>query len=341
MSLVGIIANPSSGKDIRRLVSDASGFDNHHKANIVRRVLRGLAAISGFLEESPDPISHVALMPEPAGIGHEATSGLDLPFPTAPLAMPSYGSAEDTLEAARRLATDGARVIVVLGGDGTHRLVAKACGDIPLVPISTGTNNVWPRQNEGTLAGMAAAQIATGQVPLEQATRRTRRLEVLRDGTQIDIALIDVAACDIPVPGARAVWNVDRIRQLVLSLAHPGVLGLSSIGGSLPPPVDAERCGLALEIGEGRDTVLAPIAPGLVLPVPVRSFRWLEPGDSVPITHRPGTLALDGEREATMNHEDPLAVRLEAHGPIMVDVPTTIELAADGGCFIISGGSST
>ena len=115
----------------------------------------------------------------------------------------------------------------------------------------------------------------------------------------------------------------------------------SSIGGSLPPPENAERCGLALEIGEGQDTVLAPIAPGLVLPVPVRSYRWLKPGDSVQITHRPGTLALDGEREATMNHDDPLTVRLDADGPIMVDVPATLELAANHGCFIMPGSSST
>ena len=47
MPLIGIIANPSSGKDIRRLVADADGIDNQHKANIVRRVLRGIAAIAG------------------------------------------------------------------------------------------------------------------------------------------------------------------------------------------------------------------------------------------------------------------------------------------------------
>ncbi len=340
MSLVGIIANPSSGKDIRRLVSDATGLDNHHKANIVRRVLRGLAAISTFAPTEPAAISRVLLMPEPAGIGHTATSGLDFPFSVRPLAMPYFGCAEDSFEAARRLADDKADVIVVLGGDGTHRLVAKACGNIPLVPISTGTNNVWPRQNEGTLAGLAAGLIATGLVPPDAATRRTRRLDILRDGEPFDAALVDVAACDVPVPGARAIWDVDRIRQLVLALAHPGVLGLSSIGGGLPPPTGSERGGLALEIGDGGDTVLAPIAPGLVLPVPVRTFRWLEPGETVDITHRPGTLALDGERETIVGRDDHLAVRLEADGPIMVDVPATLELAAAAGCFIIPGAAS-
>ena len=43
-ALVGIIANPASGKDIRRLVAHGSTFDNNEKINIVRRVLLGLDA---------------------------------------------------------------------------------------------------------------------------------------------------------------------------------------------------------------------------------------------------------------------------------------------------------
>jgi predicted polyphosphate/ATP-dependent NAD kinase len=44
MATVGIIANPASGKDIRRLVAHGSVFDNQEKVNIVRRVLLGLQA---------------------------------------------------------------------------------------------------------------------------------------------------------------------------------------------------------------------------------------------------------------------------------------------------------
>ena len=329
MALIGIIANPSSGKDIRQLVADATGIDNRHKASIVRRVLRGIASLPNA------GVSAVALMPEPAGIGHLAVDGLELPFPVQVLDMPFHGVAEDSTEATRLLVDRQAAAIVVLGGDGTHRLVAKACRDVPLVPISTGTNNVWPRQNEGTLAGIAAALVAGGLVPLDETSRQTRRLDVCRDGEPIDIALVDVAACDIPVPGARAVWDVERIRQLVLAIANPGVLGLSAIGGSLPPPADSPRRGLALDIGPGGQRVLAPIAPGLVVTVPVRNVRWLDPGDSVAITHRPGTLALDGERETTVGPRDDLSVRLSSEGPWMVDVPKTLELAAAAGCFIM------
>ena len=44
--------------------------------------------------------------------------------------------------------------IVVLGGDGTHRVVAKACGDTPICAISTGTNNAFPDLRETTVAGL-------------------------------------------------------------------------------------------------------------------------------------------------------------------------------------------
>jgi pyruvate/2-oxoglutarate/acetoin dehydrogenase E1 component len=53
---VGIIANPASGKDIRRLTAHGSVFDNNEKVNIVRRVLLGLeaAGVSEVLYMVPD-----------------------------------------------------------------------------------------------------------------------------------------------------------------------------------------------------------------------------------------------------------------------------------------------
>ena len=42
---VGIIANPASGRDIRRLVSHASVFPTAEKANMVQRVFAALGAL--------------------------------------------------------------------------------------------------------------------------------------------------------------------------------------------------------------------------------------------------------------------------------------------------------
>ena len=65
-TLVGIIANPASGKDIRRLVAHGSTFDNNEKINIVRRVLLGLDAAG---------VSEVAYLPDTYGIVERAAGG--------------------------------------------------------------------------------------------------------------------------------------------------------------------------------------------------------------------------------------------------------------------------
>ena len=103
MPLIGIIPNPASGKDIRRLVVDADGIDNQHKAKIVRRVLRGIAATSNV------EVTTVAVMPEMADIRRQALDGLALPFPVDVLDTPCHGRPEDSLAAARTLADRGAR----------------------------------------------------------------------------------------------------------------------------------------------------------------------------------------------------------------------------------------
>ena len=159
--LVGIIANPASGRDIRRLVAYGTVFDNNEKTAIVRRVLLGLEAVG---------ITQVAYLPEhDFGIVPRALDGLSgrsqasrSSLQAFPLAMPVLSTSADSTHAAQMLASIGAGCIITLGGDGTNRAVARGCGTVPLVPISTGTNNVFPTFLEGTIAGMAAGLVATG-----------------------------------------------------------------------------------------------------------------------------------------------------------------------------------
>ena len=61
-----------------------------------------------------------------------------------PLSMPVLSTSAYSTRAAQMLASIGAGCIITLGGDGTNRAVARGCGTVPLVPISTGTNNVFP-----------------------------------------------------------------------------------------------------------------------------------------------------------------------------------------------------
>jgi predicted polyphosphate/ATP-dependent NAD kinase len=58
----------------------------------------------------------------------------------------------------------GVDAIVVLGGDGTSRVVARSCGEIALCPLSTGTNNAFPSIREATVAGIATGLVVGGRV---------------------------------------------------------------------------------------------------------------------------------------------------------------------------------
>src|SRR5713101_5357098 len=185
--LVGIIANPASGRDIRRLVAYGTVFDNNEKMAIVRRVLLGLEAVG---------ITQVAYMPEREfGILPRAINGLTgrqqgSTLHTFPLSMPVLATSTDSTRAAWMLAEIGAGCIITLGGDGTNRAVARGCGTVPLVPISTGTNNVFPTFLEGTIAGMAAGLVASGMDG--RTIRRAPRLEVRVNGVAVESALVDV-----------------------------------------------------------------------------------------------------------------------------------------------------
>src|SRR5262245_53690372 len=208
MSTVGIIANPASGKDIRRLVAHGSVFDNEEKVSIVRRVLLGLAAVG---------VERVWIMPDSYGIGFKALDPLRLKLEAALLPMRPTFSQEDSRRATALMVEAGVRALVTLGGDGTNRLVAKASGEVPLMPISTGTNNVFPTMIEASIAGLAAGLVACGQA--QAAVTRAPRLEVIQpegEGTGLkDIALVDAAVYADRFIASRAIWDASKIVEVV------------------------------------------------------------------------------------------------------------------------------
>ncbi len=321
---VGIIANPASGKDIRRLVAHGSVFDNQEKVNIVRRVLLGLEAAG---------VEKVLYMPDYFGIVPKALSAVKLSMEVCPLDMPIYADQRDSTLAASLLADAGAKCIVTLGGDGTNRAVAKACGDVPLVPISTGTNNVFPFMVEGTIAGLAAGVVAVGAVEVKEVARPTKRLEIEgENGELVDIALVDVVVYDDVFIAAKAIWDMSKVREIILARASPGNIGLSSVGGCLYPNALDEGHGVYIKIGPGRK-VLAPVAPGLIEEVQVESCSLIGIGDAVEIHWKPSILALDGEREVEVGRNSVFKVRLTGNGPRVVDIPKALEEAARRGFF--------
>ncbi len=333
--LVGIIANPASGKDIRRLVAHGSTFDNNEKINIVRRALLGLDAAG---------VTVVSYLPDPYGIVERAAATAKPRLTLRPLDMPILGNASDSTEAALRLRDLGALVIITLGGDGTNRVVAKGCGDVPLVPVSTGTNNVFPRMVEGTLAGIAAGLIATGiarnRPGYPRIIKRAPRLEILIDGEPADSALIDVVSSHQAWIGARALWEPAHLREIVLSRVNSSTIGMASIGGALFPRACDGCSGAWIAIGEREDaawTVTAPIAPGLLREIPVRDAKLFAHGERVTLARGPCTIALDGERELEIrDRQTELSVRLDPGGPRVVDVDAALAAGSAAGAFVRS-----
>ena len=174
MATVGIIANPMAGRDIRRLVARGRFVPNHEKVNLLVRVLTGLEAAG---------VDQVVMMPDSAGLGRGAvevkSSSLHVRF----LEMPVFNDDHDSTRATRAMASMNVGCLVTLGGDGTNRAVAKESGQVPIVPVSTGTNNAFPAATEGTVAGLAAGVVATGIVDLTSVAAQAKLMEI-RTGTR-------------------------------------------------------------------------------------------------------------------------------------------------------------
>ncbi len=324
MTTVGIIANPRAGKDIRRLVAHGSLLDTQEKVYIVRRAILGLDRAG---------VEEVEFFPDLVGIGAKALAGIHEPLRLRPrfLDMTIYDEAADSTRAATLMHEQGVTCLLVIGGDGTNRVVAKGCGSIPLVPLSTGTNNAFPRFLESTLAGLAAGYYAVKHLPWEEFTLPTKRLNLYREGELADIALIDVTVCDYQFIGARALWEVQRLKELFLTQGQPTNIGMAAIGGMLHPIRPQDEGGLYVRFaGTNGRSVTAAIAPGLVASVNIHSYRTIRPQTPIPVSFAPSILALDGERELQINRDERWQIELSWDGPRVLDIEKVMEAARTG-----------
>ena len=232
MALVGIIANPAASKDIRRLVAQGRVVPDWEKVNIVRRALLGLQSVG---------VDRVLAMPDSSHLVRRAADDPHLSVEVELLRMSALYNEGDTVRAAAAMSEQEVGCVITLGGDGTNRAVARGTRDLPMVAISTGTNNVFPVMVEGTTAGMAAGLVASGNVPLEQASVRSKTLAVLVDGEDRDIALVDVALSKERFVATRAIWDMNTIYEVFLTRAEPSSIGLSSIGAQVGGGVHGRR----------------------------------------------------------------------------------------------------
>ena len=345
---VGLVANPFSARDIRRVIANAASLQVTDRANIVLRVLACLGACG---------VSEVIAMPERAGIRVHVDRGIERARNTGGerfaslrhLEFPVTGTVEDTRRAVRAMVAEGVGAIVVLGGDGTHRAVAMDCGRTPIACVSTGTNNAFPDHREPTVTGLATGLAVTGRVPPEVAYASHKRLLVTINGTEQHPALVDVALVAERVVGARALWRPESLRELYVTFADPSVIGLSAIAGLLDPVSRREPDGVMVEIGPrdgngaSRDgdsmvRIDVPIAPGWLRTIAVRSWGRLPPRTPRTPRLRAGMIALDGEREVGFGEDDEVRIVLEPDAVRTVDVEACMDYAARNGLFRVDEG---
>ncbi|MBX2881195.1 MAG: NAD(+)/NADH kinase [Granulosicoccus sp.] len=334
-SVVGIIANPVSARDIRRIISHAGNLPINDRANIVLRIMTGMVSAG---------VEKVVIMPENGGIRTHLMRTIDreshmghLRFPDVSyLDMPVTGTAADSAEAARQMHDMGVGAIVVLGGDGTNRMVVSKCGNTPVSGVSTGTNNAFPELREPTTTGIAVGLAVTGQVPAEKAYSYNKRLEVTVN-ERLEIALVDVAVVAERFIGARAIWKTENFRDLFVTFGEPHGIGMSSIVGLLSP-VDRltpeGRRVTIVPIAEATTCLTAPIAPGLIERVGIGEVETVKPDESFLPSISGGSFALDGERELTFSETDEISIRLKADAFRTVNVPQCMAYAAANGILL-------
>ncbi|MFQ5524475.1 MAG: NAD(+)/NADH kinase [Acidimicrobiia bacterium] len=279
--LVGLVANPTSSKDIRRLTTLARVVDIEEKANLVARMLAGIGSENGI---------HVLAVDDPSGLVRRgvALAGSAGP-PVDYLSLEVEGSEADTRRAAAELADMGAAALVTVGGDGTVRAAAEGWPRAPLVPLPAGTNNAFTRIDEPSVVGLALALALTGE---NDAFAPTTALAVETTRGRA-LAVVDAVVVRDRWVGAGAIWESSQLVKGLVTSSRRTAVGISSVSAALGPL--EQGYARLLRFG-GDHTVRAVFGPGLVLDVPVIDYEDLPLGAEHALGEDSGLVALDGER---------------------------------------------
>jgi hypothetical protein len=332
---IGLVVNPRSGNDVRRVIASAGSSTLEDKTSIVRRVVLGarvLGATTFITNHEPHQIVRRAT---------ETLRGVTV----EKVGEPIENTEHDTTRAVELMRERDCAAVIVLGGDGTNRAAAKGWPDMPVIPLSTGTNNAFPYWVEPTVAGSAAGLLATGVVRSDLTT--WRHAKVVRvdmpDGGE-ELALIDAVAVADPWVGSLELFDPATMRTAVLTRADPAAIGFSAVGGLLVPCSADEDRGVLVQfapIDTDPPTVLhAPTAPGHYSAIGIREARSLHLGTPVRVDG-PVLLAFDGERKRRLHEGESAVLRVQRDGPRVIDVRAVMAAAARAGVFVGQSGIST
>jgi len=331
MKNIGIIANPFSGRDIRRFTSFAFSVTNPEKENMVTRMILSLQAFD---------VDNIYLMPDSYRLNsnivakvlstHGAKNNVHIIDTVFPIDKPS-----DTVESIEEMIRRGVKVLIVMGGDGTNRLAAKTTKDIPIIAVSTGTNNVYPTFSEGTAVGSAAAFIATHGYDIPGIIR-DKQLEIYINDELADIATVDILICKNPFTGSKAVWKLDEIEDIFVCRTRSVAIGFSSIIGCQVNCSDDDDFGYRTFVGRGGVHIRPQFEPGKITPMEVEKPEKIEVGENGYVFYKDynGTVALDGERTVTFKAGDKLEVKVSRNGPLRAELAKVMDEAVKRGWFL-------
>ena len=189
---VGIIVNPNSGKDIRRLVSSAFVVPQQYKSNELIKLYEGL---------SSQGVNKVFIMPDFSDVSKRAREKYSNLVDTEILKTRNLDDESTTIESVKQMNNLGLDCIIIFGGDGTARLVANYINHTPILAISTGTNNLFPENIDGTIAWIAVGKfinsenrknylwIFSGEQKLEAQIKNSKLVPSNRFDTGVGIVL--------------------------------------------------------------------------------------------------------------------------------------------------------
>ncbi|MDA0978730.1 MAG: hypothetical protein O3B72_09245, partial [Proteobacteria bacterium] len=276
-------------------------------------------------------VERIYLAREPFRINEKAVENLPERDKVEILQFPLTHRAEDTRTMARLMWEAGCRVFIVLGGDGTSRIVAGPCPDAIILPLSTGTNNVFPYRIEATVAGMAAGLVAAGRVSADHCLR-CKRVHV-QQGDIADIALIDAVMLHDDFIGSLMPFDADKLGKIVLTRAEPASIGISPIGGFMVPTGHHDDRGVVAECGPDADNwINVPLSPGLHADVGIHAVQPLALGE--PVTFEgPGILAFDGDRTLKLQAGETATATVLRDGPFIIEAERVMAVAAEAQLF--------
>ena len=303
---IGLVVNPRSGNDVRRVIASAGSSTLEDKTSIVRRVVLGarlLGATSFITHHEPHQIVRRAT---------ETLRGITI----EKVGEPIENTEHDTTRAVEIMRERGCAVVLVLGGDGTNRAAAKGWPDLPVLPLSTGTNNAFPYWVEPTVAGSAAGLLATGVVPSDDTALKQAKVVriAMPDGGE-ELALIDAVAVADPWVGSLELFDPATMRTAVLTRADTPRPSASRRWGGLLVPCGAEEERAACSCGSAPSTTTRP--PCCTRPPPRGTTRpsasakraSLHLGAGVTV-EGPVLLAFDGERKRRLQAGETAELRV-------------------------------